>query len=50
MLNDAVGIVFVSAFRETRHDYYGTRGRCTQCGYNLAQNTSGICPECGHER
>ena len=23
------------------------KGLCTRCGYNLAFNTSGICPECG---
>lgn len=22
-------------------------GHCTRCGYNLAGNTSGVCPECG---
>ena len=23
-------------------------GHCEKCDYNLAFNTSGICPECGH--
>ena len=23
------------------------RGLCVQCGYNLAGNTIGVCPECG---
>jgi len=23
------------------------RGLCEQCGYNLAGNTTGVCPECG---
>jgi predicted RNA-binding Zn-ribbon protein involved in translation (DUF1610 family) len=23
------------------------RGLCTQCGYNLTDNVSGVCPECG---
>ena len=23
------------------------RGLCVQCGYNLAGNVSGVCPECG---
>jgi predicted amidophosphoribosyltransferase len=22
-------------------------GLCTDCGYNLTANTSGVCPECG---
>lgn len=25
----------------------GSCTNCTQCGYNLTGNTSGICPECG---
>jgi hypothetical protein len=26
------------------------RGLCLKCGYNLAGNTSGVCPECGTPR
>ena len=26
------------------------RGRCLACGYDLAGNVSGVCPECGCER
>ena len=26
---------------------HGRRGLCVQCGYDLAGNTSGVCPECG---
>ena len=26
------------------------RGQCTNCGYNLAGNVSGICPECGNPK
>jgi hypothetical protein len=25
----------------------GRAGRCAQCGYDLAGNVSGVCPECG---
>lgn len=25
------------------------RGLCVKCGYNLADNTTGICPECGNK-
>lgn len=25
-------------------------GRCTYCGYDLARNVSGTCPECGQAR
>jgi hypothetical protein len=24
------------------------QGLCTNCGYDLTGNTSGVCPECGH--
>lgn len=30
-------------WRRNRH----RSGRCIKCGYNLAGNTSGVCPECG---
>jgi len=26
------------------------RGLCVKCGYNLAGNTSGVCPECGNPK
>lgn len=25
------------------------KGRCVGCGYHLAGNVSGVCPECGHQ-
>ena len=25
------------------------RHQCTECGYDRSGNTSGVCPECGHE-
>ncbi|GEM_PF-4502132 len=25
------------------------RGKCGYCGYDLRANTTGICPECGHD-
>lgn len=37
------GVPFL--FREDR--YRLQRGCCRHCGYNLAGNTSGVCPECG---
>jgi hypothetical protein len=30
-----------------RRSHRRRRGLCVQCGYNLAKNTSGVCPECG---
>jgi len=40
----AAGVAYLFALIWRRHP---VQGHCTHCGYNLAGNTSGICPECG---
>ncbi len=35
---------------EAEVDYRAAHGRCLGCGYRLAGNTSGVCPECGRPR
>lgn len=46
-----VGLVIALAALEAalhrRFDRRAWPGHCTACGYNLAGNTSGTCPECG---
>ncbi|MCB9850952.1 MAG: hypothetical protein H6817_09650 [Phycisphaerales bacterium] len=37
-----VGVIAHLVWRKRR-----ISGRCTQCGYDLTGNTSGVCPECG---
>ena len=36
--------------RRRRARRWAREGRCAACGYDLAGNTSGICPECGTGR
>lgn len=45
---------FALGFRTARRHYsirrqrqWSSRGRCAGCGYDLSQNLSGTCPECG---
>ena len=38
---------FVRDRKRFRRDLRLSAGLCTQCGYNLAGNQSGLCPECG---
>lgn len=38
------GLAYLFALMLRRHSM---DGHCTHCGYNLACNTSGVCPECG---
>jgi hypothetical protein len=33
-----------------RRHHRRRRGLCVRCGYNLAGNTTGVCPECGAQR
>jgi hypothetical protein len=35
------------AFSEYHRWRFGTKGLCSVCGYNMAGNVSGRCPECG---
>jgi hypothetical protein len=34
-------------FRQSKRRRRGAAGLCVSCGYSLAGNTSGVCPECG---
>ena len=44
-------VVFIArtiyAQRHIRRAHRLEAGLCSNCGYNLAGNTSGVCPECG---
>ena len=33
--------------RQWDREYRAKNNRCVECGYDLAGNVSGICPECG---
>ncbi len=39
------GVLWYRERRSVRHEL----GLCANCHYNLAGNTSGVCPECGQE-
>ena len=39
--------IFASICSPLRRHRRRKRGLCLTCGYNLAGNTSGVCPECG---
>ena len=34
-------------WRQWRHSRLRQAGRCIHCKYNLTDNVSGVCPECG---
>jgi hypothetical protein len=36
-----------AGMRETEMSYRAKENRCLSCGYRLAGNVSGTCPECG---
>jgi uncharacterized paraquat-inducible protein A len=46
-----IGSIWLIANRRTDNQKLKARrqklGLCTYCGYNLAGNRSGVCPECG---
>lgn len=37
----------IPLIRKRDRDRLAQSGRCIRCGYNLAGNASGVCPECG---
>jgi hypothetical protein len=37
-------------YRDRRSVRWAGTGRCVECGYDLAGNTTGACPECGQRR
>ncbi len=39
-----IGMIFYRDYRAARRNI----GLCHKCFYDLAGNTSGVCPECGH--
>ncbi|HEY3243573.1 MAG TPA: hypothetical protein VGM03_09500 [Phycisphaerae bacterium] len=41
-----IAIPSLTAWRRSR---LPQPGFCARCGYNLTGNTSGVCPECGHQ-
>ncbi len=45
LLGGTLGVVVAFRTREAEI----TPGTCTECGYNLTGNVSGVCPECGAE-
>ncbi|GMU20715.1 MAG: hypothetical protein AMXMBFR13_08110 [Phycisphaerae bacterium] len=42
-----VAVVFLMARARRQHYRRKRSGLCQNCGYDLAGNTSGVCPECG---
>ena len=59
-IEDQLGILFVSAMTVipaavliwigailSRQEMRNTPGHCSECGYCLRGNASGVCPECG---
>ena len=59
-VEDQLGILFVSAMTVipaavliwigailSRQEMRNTPGYCSECGYCLKGNASGVCPECG---
>ena len=43
----AATLIFPAIVGTRRYIHRTKDGHCSKCGYNLTDNTSGICPECG---
>jgi len=41
------GYLFAAGTKERRERRREVEGKCPTCGYDLRENQSGICPECG---
>ncbi len=47
VLGASLGIFAYMVVRWRRPPGHAAAGRCTECGYDLRGNTTGVCPECG---